>query len=135
MPVFGTGSAYVTCMPFNTPVSSLMIATNTPGIQNQTADGTTGFTFTTNALGNIPTYGVFAYVYGSADKFWIVNSSIGAVIGSNGPGTSGFSVHTNATIDPNVGERVGTANAYQILTVSIPAPPAAGTYFQFSTPT
>lgn len=132
-PAFGTGANFLTASYLSSTNTWLMLSTNKAGAQTATSDGAdpTGFTFFGTATGR-GAFGFLSFVYGAADTLWIICTANGVVTDDVGPGTSGFTMNTFP--DPSIGERIGTAQTYQIMSLDIAVQATASTYFNIATP-
>lgn len=129
VPVFGTGSNFVTCYIPTTsspPSSQFRISVNSAGSTTACTDGTipTGFTFSV-IHGGAPTANVTCY--SSGNTIFFISNIIGVVSSVVNAGTSGFNV--NSIYDQ------AEVFAFWSVTVNQPASSLAGKYFTFGSST
>ncbi|TXG75799.1 hypothetical protein E6Q11_06560 [Candidatus Dojkabacteria bacterium] len=133
MPIYGTGSSYLTIYQYPSASNLIRITQNAPGAVTAPTDGTpaTGFSFE-NIHAGVSTYNVTAFYYGSeaTNLVKVLNNQIGVATPPTA-GTSGFTVGITRP-----GHQIGTPLVQQIIDIStIAATTLAGKYFQFSSTT
>jgi hypothetical protein len=129
IPLYGTGTNYLTGYPINGNTSYITISTNTAGSVSATTDGAapTGMTFGTLASGNT-SYGVAGYIAtanGNNDIF--VFGDVAGFVTAASAGNSGFTV-TQISNAPLVRQ------VFVITTIAASSI-TAGHYLTFNTPT
>lgn len=128
LPIFGTGSSFVTTYIQAAATNDLFLTTNNFGTATAPADtGTTGFTFTPIHAISASGYGYTSYNL-SSNTIGLKTLAVGSVTSASA-GTSGFTVG-------DVRNTSNSAYDFNIVTVSAAAlanPGGAGKYFTFHT--
>lgn len=126
IPIYGTGSAFVTTIPSSLTAQNLIYTTNLFGSATAPADGVnpTGFTFASIHSPAVSNFGLTTYQF-DTDKILAVSNLTGSVTAPTA-NTSGFTITDVRNISA-----VSTYHIFTIQTIAVSAM-AAGTYFKFT---
>lgn len=141
VPIYGTGSSYVTSYRISAPNPPFIIAANSAGISAPVSDGAvpTGFTFLRVATGvaNDDVYHLTSQICEDTVSFWVESKVAGPAASSFSSSGSNINVYGNFNAPTNntpyvledVGERYGTTKVKNLIIPSSSGTPGAGTYF------